>query len=1381
MKRKLLLSSAVVPALLTSGAMAQVVNFHDAANGQLSFPGVFYYELFAGQGAYSDPGNDIWNGFGYDAGYQSTYFYSGEAGSSGPFPQQYGNPGNPYAALNSGSGWVTSTGSSLFDFNAGSPTASGNATSGGKWTPITLAVGPYTADNGLGNGSAFAVPNGAPSFLLGEAAQMVGPKRSEVFTLGNVPAGTYGLYLYGVDYLNVRGTLFKVSSGSAHNGIAATLNGGNGSPAPTFVEGQNFVIFENVTPDASGNITITASPNPQDGVGNNNLSGETYVNGFQLIFNPPPTAVGSTAAQNVYAGGTANFSFSPAFAASPSFRWQAIIGGVTNNLSEGGGISGSATPNLTIANVSSANVGLYQCVISTATATDTSPAAPLTLLTSTATGPLQTGDPASTVGNVLRPGDTLTDVNNSVTPPYHSIPPPFDMSVASVEDNTLYQYENFGPDGSTAPFVGPVGFIVTPQVGATIVTGLRFFTASSHPEDDPADYLLEGSKDGGITFTPIAGGLLGLPKQRNAAGGPINITNQVLKEIVFANTAAYSTYQLSFTNINNNNVASNGLQIAEIQLLGSLPPVAPGLAQQLPAAEVLLAGATFNASVVASGAGPLSYQWYYNTSQQIPNATNATLTVANVQTGNGGAYNCAISNPYGTTRSATLNLKVVAPTPYEAAVLADQALAYYPLAETSGATAFDYVGAHNGTYQASAVLGEAGVPNPPFLGFPANDLSVSIDGTVAASWVAAPFGTLAGANKLTLPNLTFTCWIYPVGTQNASLGLVFDRGGAVGGLDMGQGASSQMLGYTWNNNSADTYNFVSNLTPPENQWSLAALTISPSQAVLYLLNANGRLSATNAIPHSEGLLDGAWRIGNDADADPTRSFNGMIDAVAVFPSALSPAQLNALYDMGAQGTTNVPPSVNLPSTPVTVDLNGNESISATVVDGPPPFAYQWYYSASGVANKIAGATNGTLQLTGIQASQGTDQYYVVVSNAYGATTSSVVTLTILSGPPVLVADVSPPLTVVPAGLPMTFSVRATGTEPFTYQWSSGSGPIAGATNSSYSFDALAGSNTYSVTVTSSLGSVPSSKAVVVGITTPPPVVTFNGSGSNWTLNQGAGWPGSPSNPSIANNVLTLTDGVNSEACSAFFDTPQYIGGFIASFTYTAGGNRAADGTTFCLQDSTNSTSGLSVNAVGAGGGDLGYYGIYNSVAFELNLYTSANGGSGIQLGINGSTADSANPTAPYFSPGLVSIAGGDPIYVQLYYSENVLDVWLADATAGTSFATSFSLSNLPAIVGGNSAFVGFTSGDGGANSIQTVSNFAFSYTTPPILSVKHAAAGSGVVSWPVSVSTLFALQQSASVQGPWTNVTATPVIVNSENQVTFTVGTGTAFYRLSLQ
>jgi hypothetical protein len=559
MKRKLLLGATVVSALLASGAVAQVVNFHDDNNGfPIDIGGSIYNELFAGQGAYADPGNDIWNGFGQYFGYGDYSFYSGAPGSGPPWPQQYGNPGNPYAAYYY-QGWITSIGGSVYNYNTGSTNVSGNADSSGEWTPITLSVRGYSFD-AIGTSFFPEVPNGSPAFLLACAAFSNGPSPGAVFTLHNVPPGTnYGLFLYGASPENNAGTLFSLNSGSAHNGIAATLNSGIGAPANTLVEGQNFVIFQNVKPDTNGNITITASPNPQAGVGNSNVSGETEVNGFQLIFNPPPTAVGSTAAQNVYAGGTASFSFSPAFAASPSFRWQFINGGLTNNLSDGGNISGSATTNLTLANVSATNVGLYQCVITAGTNTGTSPAAPLTILT-------------STDANILQPGDILSDFGDNTNQPYNSIPPPFNMTVTSVEDGALYQYENFGANGSTAPFVGPVGFVVTPKAGASYVTGMRLFTSSSHPEDDPADYLLEGS-DGGTNFTTISGGSLALPTQRNAAGGAINVTNQVLQELDFPPTAAYTTFRLTFTNVVSNSIASNGVQIAEVQLLAIGPPV----------------------------------------------------------------------------------------------------------------------------------------------------------------------------------------------------------------------------------------------------------------------------------------------------------------------------------------------------------------------------------------------------------------------------------------------------------------------------------------------------------------------------------------------------------------------------------------------------------------------------------------------------------------------------------------------------------------------------------------------------------------------------------------------------------------------------------------
>lgn len=1346
MKRKILLSSALIPALLGSAAMGQVVNFHDSSNGDVSFPSVGYDELFVGQGAYSDPGNDIWNGFGQTQGYGSTFYYSGAPGSgSGPWPQPPGDIGNPYAAYNAGAGWVTSSGTSLFVFGTSTSNTTANATSSGQVSPITLTLSNYVGDSGQGNVGGDIVPNGAPSFLLGEAAVNNGSKPAEVFTLNNVPAGTYGLYLYGANYDNNRGTAFSLNSGTAHNGISATLNNQVDSPAQTFVEGQNFVIFQNVTPNGSNQIVITATPNGQDGSGNTDLTGETDVNGFQLIYNPPPTAVASTPAQNVFAGGTASFSFSPAFATSPTFRWQSVIGGVTNNLADGGNISGSGTTNLVIANVSAANVGLYQCLITGSTGANTSPAAPLTILTNTGVTNLVPGESSTLFGNVLSPSDPIYDFGNNTNPPYNSMPPPFvNWNVSNAIDGTLYEYENFGANGSVPPFAGPVGFVVTPTVGSTVVTALRILTSPSHPEDDPADYLLEGSQDG-TNFTAISGGLLGLPAQRNAAGGPVNITNDVLKEIDFANGAAYTVYRLTFTNVNNDTTASNGVQICEVQLLGKLAAIAPTIVTQPEATETLLAGATLSSTVVAGGSGPFTYQWYANNSA-ISGATNATLTVPNLTTAaNGTVYDVKITNPSGTSTSSTLTLSVVTPTPYQQALLQFNPMGYWPLEETSGTIAYDYVGGYNGTYvnPSEVTLAQPGVP---YTGFGSPSYSAQFLG----GYVDIPEGPFNITNVITLIG-----WInLQYNTEFCSI--------------LGHGDTSYRLsvngsgdpGFADGNDNGDA---TSPTTIVNGDWHMITGVYSGGSGATAngFLYVDGVLMASNEISSVPGNDLDVW-LGGAPDYGASRLLSyGLLAHMAIIPQALTASQVQALYS--ASGPA---PTVSVPTSPVSVDQNGSVTLTA-VGTGAQPLYYQWYYlDQNNVNNLIAGATNSSLTLNDVQTSQQSDQYYVVVSNSIASATSAYVTLSVASGPPTITAQLTPLNAIVLVGTPINFTVSSTGTQPFTYQWYENTSAISGATNSDYTAVATAGSNNYDVVVGNAGGSTTSSMAAVVGVTSPP-TFTFNGSGGNWVLN------GSGFTPTIVTNLLTLTTSTNSEATSAFYADALSFNGFVASFSYMASGpGTHADGVTFCIQ---NSPAG--VNALGGGGGSLGYAGITPSAAFEINIYSGDHGGVGYQFGTDGNVPDTDAGMGNFINPSPVEINSGDPIDVVISYFNDTLNITLSDPIQNTSYSTSYT-TNLTEVIGSSAAYVGFTGATGGSDALQTVSNFSYSFSGAPTLTITRGAAGSVVVSWPVSVSSSFVLQQSTTVSGPWTDVTTTPTVVNGQNQVTLSPGTTTAFYRL---
>jgi hypothetical protein len=226
---------------LAAGA-GTVVNFHNAANAATGAPN-FLPIIYSGQGAFSDPGNNVWNPWG---------------------------PG----------------------FNPGANGA--NTTSTGAASPITLTLSPNLGNNGGlfqdgpdGNGG--NTHQGTPFFLLGHCSLVndanpgagVAGAPQGTFALNNVPSATYDLYLYSSNYDGDRGAVFTVSNGAADSGITGTVNAGQAANN-SFTLGTNYVVWHNVTP-VSGTISGTWIPNPAS-----TLTGEGNFNGLQLV---TPTVV----------------------------------------------------------------------------------------------------------------------------------------------------------------------------------------------------------------------------------------------------------------------------------------------------------------------------------------------------------------------------------------------------------------------------------------------------------------------------------------------------------------------------------------------------------------------------------------------------------------------------------------------------------------------------------------------------------------------------------------------------------------------------------------------------------------------------------------------------------------------------------------------------------------------------------------------------------------------------------------------------------------------------------------------------------------------------------------------------------------------------------
>ncbi|HXC34941.1 MAG TPA: hypothetical protein VNV43_03650 [Candidatus Acidoferrales bacterium] len=354
------------------------------------------------------------------------------------------------------------------------------------------------------------------------------------------------------------------------------------------------------------------------------------------------------------------------------------------------------------------------------------------------------------------------------------------------------------------------------------------------------------------------------------------------------------------------------------------------------------------------------------------------------------------------------------------------------------------------------------------------------------------------------------------------------------------------------------------------------------------------------------------------------------------------------------------------------------------------------------------------------------------------------------------------------GTNVTFRVIASGTGPLSYQWQMNGTNIPGAIASSYTKSNIqtTDAGNYRAVIANSYGSVTSSVAVITFGSQP---IGFNGNGMNWTANQNAGFL-VYATPTFGGNVVTLTDGSGGEAQSVFFNTPQYIGAFQAAFTYQAGGNRAADGASFCIQNDPRGPA-----ASGGGGGGLGVLGITPSIELEFNLYSGNGQTVGYTVLTNGLTgASGANGN--YHSPGNVNVAGGDPINVTINYANGQWALTFTDAVANTSFSTNLTVGDLMQLLGTNAAWVGFTGADGGSTSVQTISNFSF--TSLPSAAIQPGA-GSVIISWP-GATPGFTLQQNADLStSNWANVTNSTALTNSLNQVIIPATTN-MFYRLTL-
>ncbi len=194
--------------------------------------------------------------------------------------------------------------------------------------------------------------------------------------------------------------------------------------------------------------------------------------------------------------------------------------------------------------------------------------------------------------------------------------------------------------------------------------------------------IIFGYGSGGYGLYLDPSGLLGLTRVGNDAVAPgVSITDTNLHHVAvtkvgstvvfYVDGVAYpaAAYNPGFTfstvaaigargdNLDNSflgtidevSVYNHALTTNEIKAIygtessGKCPVAIPAFIVTPPANKSVLIGGSANFSVTAGGTPPFSYQWRYN-GTSLPNATNATLTLANVRVSQAGSYAVTVGN-----------------------------------------------------------------------------------------------------------------------------------------------------------------------------------------------------------------------------------------------------------------------------------------------------------------------------------------------------------------------------------------------------------------------------------------------------------------------------------------------------------------------------------------------------------------------------------------------------------------------------------------------------------------------------------------------------------------------------------------------------------------
>ena len=361
---------------------------------------------------------------------------------------------------------------------------------------------------------------------------------------------------------------------------------------------------------------------------------------------------------------------------------------------------------------------------------------------------------------------------------------------------------------------------------------------------------------------------------------------------------------------------------------------APVIVSQ-PQNQLVPQGSAATMTVGAAGAATLTYQWYQNGTSLGAAGNSATLSLPSLTPSQAGTYWVVVKNSQGTAMSQPVTLSV------------GSLVGLWRFDEGSGTNVLDASGnGNNGTLQGDN--GNVPTWESSQTGF-GSALSFTNDNT-DYSYVSIPGSPLLEIGQTAGNPWTITAWAYERsgGEDNfiATYGriLTIDNGYD---LQIESGATNDAQMYTWDRNSGAWqigWGSDDSVSPLLDQWVHWAVVYDGSTISLYRdgnMGVNGGLASQPVSKYLEygSLDDGSILIGTELAQPANRNWNGLLDDIAVFNTALTSNQVQAVMAGNFNGFVAPPPLsisvtgantlVSWPVSAQTFKLQSSASVPAT--------------------------------------------------------------------------------------------------------------------------------------------------------------------------------------------------------------------------------------------------------------------------------------------------------------------------------------------------------------------------------------------------------------------------------------------------------------------